>query len=99
MCTPPTVVLWQSVYHISTMRSTIDAAGRVVIPKALRERLGLTGGEPIEIRERDGTIEIEAAPTPMSLMETADGAVAVPDRDLPPLTDELVRATVERTRR
>jgi AbrB family looped-hinge helix DNA binding protein len=83
------------------MRSTIDAAGRVVIPKALRERLGLTGGEPIEIRERDGTIEIEAAPTPMSLVETADGAVAVPvpDRDLPPLTDELVRATVERTRR
>lgn len=82
------------------MRSTIDSAGRIVIPKALRQRLGLTGGEVIEIRERDGTIEIEPAPTSMRLVGDGDGVVAVPDEDeLPPLTDDLVRATLERTRR
>src|ERR671937_5659 len=43
------------------MRSTIDAAGRVVVPKVMRERLGLTGGRAIEIRERDGRLEIEPA--------------------------------------
>lgn len=81
------------------MRTTIDAAGRVVIPKPLRDRLGLMGGEWIEVRERDGKIEIEPAPTPMKLVDSGDGAVAVPEHELPPLTDEDVRATLENTRR
>ncbi|MDZ7779908.1 MAG: AbrB/MazE/SpoVT family DNA-binding domain-containing protein [Gemmatimonadota bacterium] len=81
------------------MRSTIDGAGRVVIPKALRQRLGLRGGELLDIRERDGRIEIEPAATPMSLVEGSGGSAAVPDEELPPLTDEIVRETLERTRR
>lgn len=81
------------------MRTTIDTAGRIVIPKALRDRLGLEGGEAIEIRERDGRVEIELAPTPMSLQEADGTAFAVPENELPPLTDDIVRATIERTRR
>lgn len=81
------------------MRSAIDAAGRVVIPKEMRERLGLRRGRPIEIRERDGHIEIEPAATSMSLVRRAGGSVAMPEEKLPPLTDELVRDTLERTRR
>jgi AbrB family looped-hinge helix DNA binding protein len=81
------------------MKSAIDSAGRVVIPKPLRVRLGLEQGRVVEIRERDGLIEIEPASTPMSLARRAGGPVAVPAEPLPPLTDELVRATIERTRR
>jgi AbrB family looped-hinge helix DNA binding protein len=81
------------------MRSTIDGAGRVVIPKPLRERLGLQGGEALDIRERDGRIEIEPAATPMRLAGRRETTTAVPEEDLPPLTDEIVRETVERTRR
>src|SRR5207249_10061892 len=81
------------------MRSAIDAAGRVVIPKEMRERLGLRRGRPIEIRKRDGRIEIEPATTSMSLVRRSGGSVAVPDEKLPPLTDEIVRDTLERTRR
>ena len=81
------------------MRSAIDSAGRVVIPKPLRDRLGLAPGEAVEIRERDGRIEIEPAPTPMALVERAGGPVAGPEGKLPPLTDETVRATIERARR
>lgn len=87
--------LWQ----ISTMRSTIDGAGRIVIPKSLRERLGLKGGETLDIRERDGRIELEPVATPMRLVEGERGAAAMAEGDLPPLTDEIVRETVERTRR
>jgi AbrB family looped-hinge helix DNA binding protein len=81
------------------MRYAIDSAGRVVIPKAMRDRLGLERGRPVEIRERDGRIEIEPAATRMTLARRRGGAVAVPDEDLPALTDDLVRATIERTRR
>ena len=35
------------------MRTTIDTAGRIVVPKALRDELGLVGGEELEIIVRD----------------------------------------------
>ena len=81
------------------MKSTIDPAGRVVIPKAFRDRLGLGGGHEIDIRERDGCIEIEAASTPMILKKRGRLRVAVPRRKLPPLTDDIVRTTLEKVRR
>lgn len=77
----------------------MDVAGRLVIPKALRDRLGLVPGEALELREREGRLEIEPAPTPMKLVRREHGAVAVAEAELPPLTDELVRATLERVRR
>jgi AbrB family looped-hinge helix DNA binding protein len=81
------------------MRVSIDAAGRVVIPKELRERLGFRRGRPVDIRERDGLIEIEPAATAMTLARRGGGSVAVPHEKLPALTDEMVRDTLERTRR
>lgn len=81
------------------MRTTIDSAGRVVLPKALRDRLGLTGGQEVEIVERDGRIEIEPARTPMTLVGDGNELAAVPEVPLPPLTDDMVRATIDQTRR
>lgn len=81
------------------MKSTIDAAGRIVVPKALRQVLGLKPGQPLEIRAGDGRLEIEIAATPMRLMKRGKGVVAVPDTPLPPLTAEQVRDTLERIRR
>lgn len=81
------------------MRSTIDADGRVVIPKSMRESLGLDSGVAIDIRQRDGAIEIEPVPTPVHLEDREGGPVAVPEGELPQLTDELVRETLERSRR
>jgi AbrB family looped-hinge helix DNA binding protein len=81
------------------MRTAIDSAGRVVIPKPLRDSLGLTAGQPLEIVERDGRLEIEPAPTPMQLVDDGDGVVAVADADMPILTAAVVRETLDRTRR
>ncbi|MCX6602297.1 MAG: AbrB/MazE/SpoVT family DNA-binding domain-containing protein [Acidobacteria bacterium] len=41
------------------MTTTIDNAGRVVIPKALRDQAGLSPGTEIRIELRDGHLEIE----------------------------------------
>jgi len=81
------------------MKTTIDQAGRLVIPKRIRDRLGLRGDEQVEITERDGRIEIELAPTDVELVRDGSVLVARPDRELPPLTDDIVRETLEHVRR
>jgi AbrB family looped-hinge helix DNA binding protein len=84
---------------ILTMKATIDAAGRIVVPKALRQALGLKPGQPLEIRAGDGRLEIEIAATPMRLQKRGKGMVAVPDAEIATLTAEQVRDTLERVRR
>ena len=81
------------------MKSTMDAAGRIVVPKALRQALGLHPGQALEMRAGDGRLEIEIAATPMQLRKRGKGVVAVPESELPPLTAEQVRDTLERVRR
>jgi AbrB family looped-hinge helix DNA binding protein len=81
------------------MKSSMDSAGRIVIPKALREALDLKPGQPLEIRAGDGRLEIEVAPTPVKLLKRGKGVVAVPGTTLPKLTADQVRATIERIRR
>ncbi len=44
------------------MRSTIDAGGRVVIPKSLRTELGLVAGDEVDIELDGWTIRIERRP-------------------------------------
>ena len=81
------------------MRITIDSAGRIVVPKAIREELALYGGQEVELTAVDGHIEIEVPPTPMHMERRGRVLVAVPDIPLPPLTDEIVRETLEKIRR
>jgi AbrB family looped-hinge helix DNA binding protein len=81
------------------MKAILDAAGRIVVPKPLRQALRLKSGQPLDIRARDGRLEIEIAPTPMRLKKRGKGMVAVPDAKLPTLTAEEVRDTLERVRR
>jgi len=81
------------------MKSTIDSAGRIVVPKALRQALDLRPGQPLEIRASDGRLEIEVAATPLELQKRGKGVVAVPPTSLPKLTAEQVRETLEHVRR
>jgi AbrB family looped-hinge helix DNA binding protein len=81
------------------MRATIDAAGRIVVPKLLRDALGLRPGQPLDLQVRDGRLEIELASVDMRLETGPHGPVAVAAEALPTLSADLVRETLERTRR
>jgi AbrB family looped-hinge helix DNA binding protein len=81
------------------MQTTIDTAGRIVVPKALRDELGLTGGEKLEITVREGRIEIERPNAGVRLESAGRGLVAVADEPLPSLTADAVRDLLEQVRR
>ena len=81
------------------MKTTIDSGGRVVIPKAIRDSLGLAVGEELEVRERDGLIEMEPVGRKVWLEERDGRLVAVTEEPAPVLTAQDVRAVVERLRR
>jgi hypothetical protein len=61
--------------------------------------LQLRGGETLEIEERDGAILLRPAAAETAVVDTPEGPVAHPLDDLPGLTDELVRDTLDRVRR
>ncbi|MBI2754085.1 MAG: AbrB/MazE/SpoVT family DNA-binding domain-containing protein [Betaproteobacteria bacterium] len=75
------------------MLTTIDRAGRLVIPKEIRREANLAPGAPLEVRWREGRIEIEPAPVPVRLQRRGRLLVAVPQKELPKLTPETVEQT------
>ncbi len=81
------------------MRTTIDGAGRIVVPKALREAMGLTAGRTIDVVFTDGRIEIELAPVEVELDAKGRLPRLVAGASQPALTDEQVRDALEATRR
>ena len=77
------------------MLVTMDAAGRLVIPREIRREAALEPDMPLEIRWHDGVIEIEPQPLPVTLQRKGRLLVAQPVDRVAPLRG----ATVERTRR
>lgn len=69
------------------MRTTIDKAGRLVIPKALREQAGLVAGE-VEISVDGAAIRIEGVAIDNLVEE--DGLLYLPDGG-PELDADVVR--------
>jgi AbrB family looped-hinge helix DNA binding protein len=81
------------------MITTIDPAGRLVIPKEIRQQAGLEPGMPLEVRLIEGHIEIEPAPLAVTLERRGRFLVAVPKEPVPALTLEQVEATRRMIRR
>ncbi|MCK6480171.1 MAG: AbrB/MazE/SpoVT family DNA-binding domain-containing protein [Planctomycetes bacterium] len=73
------------------MTVKMDRAGRVVLPKAVREEAGFVPGAPLRIRVRDGRVEIEAAPLRYRIVMHRGFKVAEALDPVPPLTAEEVR--------
>ena len=77
------------------MTTTMDQAGRLVIPSEIRREAALEPGTPLEDRWRDGVIEIE--PQPLAVTLERRGRLLVARAGAKVLT--LRSATIERTRR
>jgi AbrB family looped-hinge helix DNA binding protein len=81
---------------ISTMTTTIDADGKIVIPEELLEQAGIKPGMQVTITYYNGRIEIEPAGPGMHIEMRGRVAVLVPNEpveqsniDVVKLIDEL----------
>jgi AbrB family looped-hinge helix DNA binding protein len=86
-----------SEWYVDGMRTTIDAAGRIVVPKRLRDELGFAPGTELEVEAVDGRLEI-AVPSRVRVEEGPHGVRFAADAD-DVLTVEQVRALIEGGRR
>ena len=70
------------------MEATIDSAGRVVIPKRLRDEVGIAPG-PCEVVRDGAGIRIE--PLAHSELEQVEGRLVIPASSEPTIGDDAVR--------
>jgi AbrB family looped-hinge helix DNA binding protein len=78
------------------MHVSIDSAGRVVIPKPLREELGFSPEAPLEVEVVDGHLELSAPNEPARIVDGPHAPVVAATGT--PITDEEIRRTLEAVR-
>lgn len=78
------------------MRTTIDSAGRVVIPRAIREQAGVYGSTEVDVELDGAAIRIEPV-TAGDLVEE-DGRLVIPSSGVP-VTAEMVECLRDADRR
>jgi AbrB family looped-hinge helix DNA binding protein len=95
----PTPISFHLPWYLHGMKVAIDNAGRMVIPKAFRDELGITGATEVELNAADGRVEMTVPDVP-ARVELRDGVpVIVTDEPMAPLTVEAARAAIDRVRR
>jgi AbrB family looped-hinge helix DNA binding protein len=80
---------------VDTMRTTIDRAGRLVIPRSLRDRIGLANGGEVDL-ELDGAA-VRIAPVPNRGFREQEGFLVIPATGTP-ITVADVRELIDADR-
>ena len=80
------------------MTITIDGAGRVVIPKAIRDALGLAAGVPLLVTSDGVGVRIEPVPDGGRLVEVG-GELKVESSTGRTVTDRELREAIDAGRR
>lgn len=81
------------------MHVSIDRAGRIVVPKALRDSLGFTEGVDLELFVEDGRLVVELRNPPKRLEKRGNSYVIVSDEPIGQMTPDDVRDVLESVRR
>ncbi len=74
------------------MRTTIDRAGRLVIPRSLRDRIGLAGGGEVELELDGAAVRIE--PVSGHDLKREHALLVIPATGTP-ITGAVVRELVD----
>lgn len=77
-------------------KTYLSANGRLVIPAAIREQLGINPGDPILMEAEDGVLRIESVPTRIARIQREFAHLIKPGVLA---SDELIAERREETRR
>lgn len=87
---------WESTGSLMPMETTIDSVGRIVLPKHLRDSLGLLPGTTVDISAYGAGLQVLPAGRTARIVEVDGAIVAESDTQL---TDELVFGLIDSLRR
>ncbi len=76
----------------------MDSAGRLVLPKEIRDAAQLEPGMPLRIVCHDGRVEIEPLPREVKIVRRGRMRVAVPTENGEELKSDVVRETLKSVR-
>lgn len=77
------------------MKITIDKAGRVVLPKVVRDEYGLIPGTALEVEEIEGAIVLRPS-VDRPIVREKEGLLVVASEPVEELSDALLRLREER---
>jgi AbrB family looped-hinge helix DNA binding protein len=83
---------------VRPMRVTVDRVGRIVIPKRLRDALGIGAGTRLELVADGAGLRLEPVPPADRPIEESDGLPILGSVDGAVLTDDDVRNLRSRDR-
>jgi len=78
------------------MRTTIDSVGRIVVPKSLRDALGLAAGSTVDISRYGAGLQLVPAGRTARLVEEAGVLVGTGDTSI---DDDVVFGLIDAARR
>ena len=78
------------------MQATIDAVGRLVVPKLLRDELGLAAGSTVDISRYGAGLQLTPVGRTAQLVEAAGVLVAT---SVTPIDDDTMFGLIEAGRR
>ncbi len=89
-------VLWEASGILSPMQASMDSAGRIVVPKPLREALGLTAGSTVDISRYGAGLQLVPTGRTARLV-TEDGVMVATGETT--IDDDAVFALIDSARR
>ena len=87
---------WELTGSVEPMEATIDSVGRIVVPKPLRDALGLTAGSRVDISRYGEGLQLVPSGRTARLVDESGVLVATGDAEI---NDEMVLALIDTGRR
>lgn len=87
---------WQTDGNVIPMQTTIDSVGRLVVPKPLRDALGLVAGSVVDISPYGAGLQLVPAGRTARLVDENGSLVATGDMTI---DDDIVLRLIDSGRR